>query len=214
METLQLYVDKRFLSPYAMSVFVVLHEKGLPFHCHGVDLDTGDNLLPDYAAASLTARVPLLAEGDFRLSESSAIAEYLEAAYPAPAYAAVYPCDEQQRARARQIQAWLRSDLLPLRQQRNTEVVFLQPVATPLDEAGRQAAAKLIRVAEACLQPGAANLFGDWCIADTDLALMLLRLVNNGDPLPPLLAEYAQRQWQRPSVQAGLVRQQQALASG
>nr|WP_255619334.1 hypothetical protein [Vogesella sp. XCS3] len=51
-----------------MSVFVVLHEKGLPFQCHGVDLDGGANLQPDYAAASLTARVPLLVEGDFRLS--------------------------------------------------------------------------------------------------------------------------------------------------
>ena len=207
METLQLYVDQRFLSPYAMSAFVVLHEKGVPFACHGVDLDAGDNLLPDYANASLTARVPLLVDGDFRLSESSAIAEYLEARYPAPAYAAVYPQDEQQRARARQVQAWLRSDLLPLREQRNTEVVFLRPVSTPLDEAGQRAAAKLIRVAEACLADSAANLFGEWCIADTDLALMLLRLVNNGDAVPDRLADYARRQWQRPSVQAWLARQ-------
>lgn len=207
MENLQLYVDQRFLSPYALSAFVVLHEKGLPFACHGVDLDAGDNLLPDFAEASLTARVPLLVEGDFRLSESSAIAEYLEARYPAPAYAAVYPQDEQQRARARQIQAWLRSDLLPLREQRNTEVVFLRPVSTPLDEAGQRAAAKLIRVAEACLADGAANLFGEWCIADTDLALMLLRLVNNGDAVPDRLADYARRQWQRPSVQVWLARQ-------
>lgn len=207
MENLQLYVDQRFLSPYAMSAFVVLHEKGVPFACHGVDLDAGDNLLPDYASASLTARVPLLVDGDFRLSESSAIAEYLEARYPAPAYAAVYPQDEQQQARARQVQAWLRSDLLPLREQRNTEVVFLRPVSTPLDEAGQRAAAKLIRVAEACLADGAANLFGEWCIADTDLAVMLLRLVNNGDAVPDRLADYARRQWQRPSVQAWLARQ-------
>ncbi|MBP7579631.1 MAG: glutathione transferase [Vogesella sp.] len=210
MNDLELYVDSRFLSPYAMSVFVVLHEKGLPFQCHGVDLDGGANLQPDYAAASLTARVPLLVEGDFRLSESSAIAEYLETRYPAPAYAAVYPQDEQRRARARQLQAWLRSDLLPLRQQRTTEVVFLRPSAVPLDSAGQQAAAKLVRVAEACLAPGAANLFGEWCIADTDLALMLLRLVNNGDPVPPALADYARQQWQRPSVQAWLALQQQA----
>lgn len=207
MNNLQLYVDSGFLSPYALSVFVVLHEKGLPFTWHGVDLDAGANLQPDYAAASLTARVPLLVEGDFRLSESSAIAEYLEARYPAPAYAAVYPQDEQQRARARQIQAWLRSDLLPLRQQRNTEVVFLRPVSTPLDEAGQRAAAKLVRVAEACLPDGAANLFGEWCIADTDLALMLLRLVNNGDAVPARLADYARQQWQRPAVQAWLALQ-------
>lgn len=207
MPHLQLYVDQRFLSPYALSAFVVLHEKALPFTCHGIDLDAGDNLLPDFAEASLTARVPLLVDGDFRLSESSAIAEYLEALYPAPAHAAVYPQHPQLRARARQLQAWLRSDLLPLREQRNTEVVFLRPVSTPLDAAGQRAAAKLLRVVEACLPDGAANLFGDWCIVDTDLAVMLLRLVNNGDPVPARLADYAQRQWQRPAVQAWLARQ-------
>lgn len=207
MNDLTLYVDRRFLSPYALSAFVVMHEKGLPFACSTVDLDTGANLHADYAEASLTARVPLLVEQGFHLSESTAIAEYLETRYPPPACAAVYPQDVQQRARARQLQAWLRSDLLALRQQRNTEVVFLQPVSTPLDEAGREAAAKLIRVATACLPDGAANLFDEWCIADTDLALMLLRLVNNGDDVPPALADYAHRQWQRPSVQAWLLRQ-------
>ena len=36
--------------------------------------------------------------------------------------------------------------------------------------------------------------------ADTDLALMLNRLVINGDAVPESLARYAHRQWQRPSV--------------
>jgi len=44
-------------------------------------------------------------------------------------------------------------------------------------------------------------LFGSWSIADVDLALMLNRLALNGDAVPEKLAEYARRQWQRPSVQ-------------
>jgi glutathione S-transferase len=47
-----------------------------------------------------------------------------------------------------------------------------------------------------------ANLFGEWSIADVDLALMLNRLILNGDRVPAALVDYAQRQWQRPSVQA------------
>jgi glutathione S-transferase len=44
-------------------------------------------------------------------------------------------------------------------------------------------------------------LFDNWCIADTDLALMLNRLILNGDDVPDDLASYAARQWQRASVQ-------------
>jgi glutathione S-transferase len=51
------------------------------------------------------------------------------------------------------------------------------------------------------LSPGAQSLFDEWCIADLDLALMLNRLVLNGDDVPEHLADYARHQWQRPSVQ-------------
>jgi glutathione S-transferase len=56
-------------------------------------------------------------------------------------------------------------------------------------------------VAEQLLNAQASNLFGNWCIADTDLALMLHRLIMNGDAVPERLKTYATQQWQRPSVQ-------------
>lgn len=194
-----LYVDSQYLSPYAMSVFVTLTEKQLPFTLLTVDLDSGANLQADYAALTGMQRVPLLVAGEFRLAESSAISEYLEECHPA---VAVYPQQVQQRAQARQLQAWLRSDLLALREQRTTEVVFRQPAINPLDAAGQRAAAKLVAVASSLLAHGGENLFGDWCIADADLALMLQRLLRGDYPLPQLLADYTARQWQRPSLQA------------
>jgi glutathione S-transferase len=45
------------------------------------------------------------------------------------------------------------------------------------------------------------NLFGDWSIADVDLAMMLQRLVVLGDPVPQRLIDYANLQWRRPTVQ-------------
>lgn len=45
------------------------------------------------------------------------------------------------------------------------------------------------------------SLFDHWSIADTDLALMLSRLIIAGDPVPSRLRDYAQFHWQRPSVQ-------------
>ncbi|MBX9607064.1 MAG: glutathione S-transferase, partial [Gammaproteobacteria bacterium] len=69
-----------------------------------------------------------------------------------------------------------------------------------LPAAAEADAARLVACAEALLPPGAEHLFGAWSIADTDLALMLQRLLRNGDPVPARLSTYAEHQWRRPSV--------------
>lgn len=203
-----LYVDRLYTSPYAMSVFVGLAEKSIPFEVRTVDLDAGGQHAPDYAAQSLTRRVPTLVDGDFRLSESSAITEYLDEAYPG---VPLYPADPKLRARAREVQAWLRSDLLPIRQERSTNVIFYAPSDAPLSSAAQAAAQKLFDAADALLADGADYLFGAWSIADVDLALMLHRLIANGDTVPARLVAYAQRQWQRPTVQAWVSRERAPL---
>ena len=205
---MRLYVDHRYTSPYAMSVFVALREKGLAFDTLTLDLDAAQQHAADFAHLSLTQRVPTLVEGDFALSESSAITEYLEQVYPETP---VYPADPKQRARARQVQAWLRSDLLPIRQERSTLVVFYGQKMPPLSAEAEAAAAKLISAAQALLANNPPYLFGEWSIADVDLAVMLNRLILNGDRVPAELVEYAQRQWQRPSVQAWVNQQRPAL---
>lgn len=197
---LTLYVESRFLSPYAMSAFVALQEKGLAFAIRSLDLAARENYSAEYASTSFTCRVPMLRHGDFSLAESSAIAEYLDEAFPSPGYRAIFPGALRPRARARQIQAWLRSDFLAIRQERPTEVVFLKPSDQPLSDAARASANRLFAASDALLAKDATDLFGEWSIADTDLALMLNRLVMNGDAVPDRLAAYAQQQWQRPSV--------------
>ncbi|CNJ00003.1 glutathione transferase [Yersinia aldovae] len=196
-----LYTDANFFSPYVMSVFVSLTEKALPFSLKPIDLSSGENRQPAYVRLSATRRVPTLVIDDFQLSESSAISEYLEERFAFPEYSRIYPQDRQERARAREIQAWLRSDLVPIRSERPTEVVFAGELLPPLSDAGQQAADKLISGAARLLSDGRKYLFSEWCIADTDLALMLHRLVSNGDALPEYLSKYASYQWQRPSVQ-------------
>lgn len=74
--SLRLYVDAHFTSPYAMSAFVTLREKGLEFELVTLNLDTGENQSEAFAQLSLTGRVPTLVQGEFALSESSAITEY------------------------------------------------------------------------------------------------------------------------------------------
>ena len=195
---LRLYVDSQFSSPYAMSAFVVLREKGIEFEMSPLDLEASENQSEVYASLSQTQRVPTLVHGDFALSESSAITEYLEDVFP---QAPVYPQDRLLHAKARQVQAWVRSDLLPIRQERSTLVVFYGLKSKPLSPAAESAARKLFGAAQTLLGDNPEYLFGQWSIADVDLALMLNRLILNGDCVPPVLVEYAQRQWQRPTVQ-------------
>ncbi|WP_148250247.1 glutathione transferase [Raoultella terrigena] len=196
-----LWSDSDFFSPYVMSVYVSLQEKSLPFTLKTVNLDSGEHLQVGWKGYSCTRRVPLLEVDDFALSESSAISEYLDERFAPPEWERLYPHDLQKRARARQVQAWLRSDLLPIREERSTDVIFAGQKKPALSAAGRRSAEKLFETASELLAHGGTNLFGEWSIADTDLALMLNRLVLNGDEVPERLADYAAFQWQRASVQ-------------
>lgn len=199
-----LWSDACFFSPYVMSVFVALSEKGVPFSMQHVDLASQQHLGNAFGEISLTRRVPALQIDDFLLSESSAIAEYLEERFPAPEYERLYPKDREKRARAREIQAWLRSYFLPIRQQRPTEVLFADEKFPALTADAQASAQKLFDAVERRLSPGQQNLFGEWSIADTDLAVMINRLALHGDPVPDRVADYAHFQWQRASVQLWL----------
>jgi glutathione S-transferase len=85
-----LYVDARFASPYAMSVFVGLHAKNLSFDIETIDLAAGAAREPGFAATSITRRVPTWVHDGFALSESSAICEYVDETFPG---APLYPAD-------------------------------------------------------------------------------------------------------------------------
>jgi glutathione S-transferase len=197
-----LAADALWESPYVFSTFVALREKGLPFEEQVIDLDRGEQRSADYQRRSLTARVPSLMHGDFTLSESSAIAEYLDEAFPPPRWPAVLPAAPRERARARQLMAWLRSDLMALREERSTSTMFYTRATAPLGDKGQAAADKLFRVAGAVVPAQGEHLFGTWCLADSELAFMLHRLLLNRDPVPEDLRAWAERQWRRPSVQA------------
>jgi glutathione S-transferase len=206
---MRLYVDSQFISPYAMSAFVGLIEKELSFDLETVDLAAKANYAPSYAGMSITRRVPTLLHDGFALSESSAISEYLDEAFTGNR---LYPAELQDRAKARQVQAWLRSDLVPIRDERPSVVVFHGARRVPLSGAARISADILFSAADRLLKEGGDNLFGDWCISDVDMAMMLNRLIMHGDVVPERLVTYAARQWRRPSIQAWLTKVSESQA--
>lgn len=203
-----LYVDANFASPYALIVFVSLIEKGLDFQIESLDLAAHANHDPNFARTSITRRVPTLIHDGFALSESSAICEYVDETFDGTR---LYPTDRRDRARARQIQAWVRSDLMPIRDERPTFVVFNGAKRPALSKAARDAAEQLFSAALTWLDGRTNNLFGAWSIADVDLAMMLQRLIVLGDPVPQRLIDYATHQWRRSSVEQWILKKRPPL---
>lgn len=68
------------ISPFVRKVMVIAAEKKLAFEYIPVGLNASD---PDFLSASPFSKIPGFIDGDFKISDSSAIAHYLEAKYPA-----------------------------------------------------------------------------------------------------------------------------------
>lgn len=71
-----------------------------------VDLMTGDHLKPAYAAINPNCLVPVLEEGDFRLTESSSILKYVAEKKSSLAY----PKELRQRARVNEMMDWFNTN--------------------------------------------------------------------------------------------------------
>src|SRR3954453_22871050 len=200
---LTLYGERKWYSPWVFHAFVALKEKGLEFETKELDLDKKETFDQSYRDRSLTAKVPVLDHDGFWIGESLAISEYLAESFPFPKYAVkLFPADFKDRARARQLMLWLRSDLMPLRQERSPETMFFARADKPLSKDAQASVEQLFRVATLAIPEGKTQLFSEWCIADADLCFCLQRLGLNGHELPKKLKSYVDAQWARPSVQA------------
>lgn len=204
MAELTLYADQSWESPWAFHAMVALEELRVPYKLDPIQRPIAKDIGDRLRKRALLAKVPCLVHGELWLTESSAISEYLADAFPPPAHPRLLPADLQQRARARQVMSWLRTALFGLRQDRPTSSVFGTPVNAPLSENGRRDADEVLRITDQLLVGTRATLFDEWCVADADLALVLMRLVANQDPVPERVRAYAEAQWQRPSIRAVL----------
>jgi len=72
-----------------------------------VDLFSGEHLQEPYASVNPNHQVPLLVDGDFRLTESSAILKYLAEKFKSP----TYPTDLCQRACVNERMDWFNTGL-------------------------------------------------------------------------------------------------------
>ena len=81
------------VSPYVRKVLAYAAEKGIALEL--IPVGIGDSN-PDFVAISPFKKMPALKDGDFGISDSTAIITYLEAKHPEPA---LLPSDPENRAR-------------------------------------------------------------------------------------------------------------------
>jgi glutathione S-transferase len=196
MSELILWCDALYDSPWVHSAWVALKEKGLSFKTVAVDLASGAHRRSELARRTLATKVPTLQHGDLWLGESSAIAEYLEEAYPAPAYPALLPDDLVGRARDRELRSWLRTTMTELRRCMPYERIFVAGESPAITPQARSEAEALLRVAEGRWSAGAPERPS---LADLELSMMVRRPIHHGISVTGSLREAADALWWRPA---------------
>jgi glutathione S-transferase len=88
-------------------VLLFAAESGIDLDLKLVDIFKGEHLQPAYRALNSNALVPMLEDGDFRLTESSAIMKYLADKIDSP----LYPKGLQQRARVNERMDWFNTQV-------------------------------------------------------------------------------------------------------
>ena len=97
---------KLYMHPISMTsrpVRLFIAENKIDAEEQVVDLMSGEHYKEPYASINPNRLVPMLEDGDFRLTESSAILKYLADKIGSPAY----PKDLKQRAKVNEVMDWL-----------------------------------------------------------------------------------------------------------
>jgi maleylacetoacetate isomerase/maleylpyruvate isomerase len=92
-------------------VRIALALKGLPYESVSVDLRAAEHGKEAYRALNPDGLVPMLEDGDVRVSQSMAMIEYLEERYPVPL---LLPTNIAERARVRGLAQLVACDIHPL----------------------------------------------------------------------------------------------------
>jgi maleylacetoacetate isomerase/maleylpyruvate isomerase len=100
-----------FRSSASYRVRIALALKGIDHELVTVNLRDSEHRRDGYRDANPEGLVPMLEDGDLRISQSMAILEYLEERFPAPA---LLPADAAARARVRALCQMIACDIHPL----------------------------------------------------------------------------------------------------
>ena len=186
--SLTLIIANKNYSSWSMRPWLVLKYFGIPFVEQRVSL---------YSAAgkeqirrlSPTAKVPVLVDGDFVVCDSLAIVEYLAERF---AELALWPRQQQARARARCVAAEMHSGFTALRQHMpmNCRATLHDRGRVPECLADIERVTTVWRQCRAAAPDSGPFLFGEFCIADAMFGPVASRFKTYAVPLDETGAAY------------------------
>ena len=94
-------------STTSRTIMMFAAQEGIALDYQLVDIFSGEHMQPGFAAVNPSRMVPVLEDGDFRLTECSAILKYLAD----KTGSAAYPKDLRERARVNEMMDWFNANL-------------------------------------------------------------------------------------------------------
>ncbi|MBL8311825.1 MAG: glutathione S-transferase family protein [Burkholderiales bacterium] len=197
-----LLIGNKNYSSWSLRPWLMLHAAGIPFREEQHWFDT-----PEFAAEissrkrSPNGRVPVLVDGDVKVWDSLAIAEYLAERHPG-----LWPVDAVARAHARSACAEMHSSFGALRNWMPMNVRRSYPIAAPREDVRKDIERIQALWTEARAKFGASSssgpyLYGTFSIADAYFAPVVFRFSTYGVKCSPVVAAYVQTMLAHPSMQ-------------
>ncbi|XP_054630758.1 glutathione S-transferase theta-1a [Dunckerocampus dactyliophorus] len=106
---MELYLDLR--SQPCRSLFLFAKAANIPFNFKLIDLSQGQQYSEEFVKLSPVKKVPVMKDGDFVLTESVAILQYLVQKHASSLPDHWYPADLRQRARVNEYLSWQHMNL-------------------------------------------------------------------------------------------------------
>jgi glutathione S-transferase len=204
---LKLYIGNKNYSSWSMRPWVLLTQAGVPFEEVMVrfdSFDAGSNFKNTMASISPTGKVPALVDGDLKIWDTLAIAEYAAEQFPDKH---LWPKDKAARAIARSVCAEMHAGFTGLRGNCPMNIEASLPDIGQIvwrDKPAVQADVKRIVElwSELLLKYKGPMLFGEFSAADAYFAPVCMRFNTYALPLPKDIAAYVERVTNLPAVQA------------
>ena len=204
---LKLYIGNKNYSSWSMRPWVLLTQAGIPFEEVMVRFDSFDansTFKNTMASISPTGKVPALVDGDLKIWDTLAIAEYAAEQFPDKH---LWPRDKAARAIARSVCAEMHAGFTGLRGNCPMNIEASLPDIGQIiwrDKPAVQVDVKRIVElwTELLLKYKGPMLFGEFSAADAYFAPVCMRFNTYALPLPKNIADYVARVTNLPAVQA------------
>jgi glutathione S-transferase len=197
---MKLVIGDKGRSSWSLRPWILMKQCGIPFEEIILRLGRPETR-SEILRYSPSGRVPVLLDGDLKIWDSLAIAEYLNEKFPERG---LLPEEEKERAWARSLCAEMHSGFLDLRREMPFQISRSPDGMSPVgDEVQKDILRVQLLLKEALEYSGGPFMFGEFSMADAFyIPVVLGRFVPYGVPMVGTLADYSRQILNLPSLKA------------